>query len=133
MMTGLTARPAAMPCTADRADGGGHVTEVSLGVSISSLLPGLSGPGGSEGMHPGAVLAVLRGGYHGTRLNPARAAGLTLSRASLAAAGAAPGAGMLAARRAGRCTLAESARVAPSLSLESAGKLSPRPGQGGEA
>jgi NADH:ubiquinone oxidoreductase subunit F (NADH-binding) len=127
---GTAAEPGSMLCTIQRAAGARHVTEVPLGVSISSLLPGLSGSGGSEGKRSGAgeaaaVQAVLVGGYHGTWLDPARAAGLALSRASLAAAGAAPGAGVLAALPAGRCGLAETARVARYLALESAGQCGP--------
>ena len=116
---GLPGEPGSMLCTVHRADGAGHVTEAALGTALPALLPGLSGPGSS------AVQAVLCGGYHGTWLDPGTAAGLVLSRASLRAAGAAPGAGVLAELPASRCGLAETARVARYLALESAGQCGP--------
>jgi hypothetical protein len=56
-------------CTVLAGSGASHVTEAELGTPISSLLPGLSGPGSGEGLQ-----AVLCGGYHGTWLEPGRAA-----------------------------------------------------------
>jgi NADH:ubiquinone oxidoreductase subunit F (NADH-binding) len=93
------------------------VTETSLGTPLTALLPELA-PGGP-------VQAVLCGGYHGAWLDPARAARLTLSNADLKPAGAFVGAGVLAALPAGRCGLAETARVARYLALESAGQCGP--------
>jgi NADH:ubiquinone oxidoreductase subunit F (NADH-binding) len=115
---GLPGEPGSMLCTVHRADGSSLVTEAALGAPLPGLLPGLSAPGG-------AVQAVLCGGYHGTWLDPAQAAGLTLSRASLGPAGAGPGAGVLAELPASRCGLAETARVARYLALESAGQCGP--------
>jgi NADH:ubiquinone oxidoreductase subunit F (NADH-binding) len=71
------------------------------------------------------VQAILCGGYHGAWLEPAQAARLTLSNASLRPAGAFAGAGVLAGLPAGRCGLAETARVARYLALESAGQCGP--------
>ena len=73
----------------------------------------------------GAVQAVLVGGYHGTWLPAAEAAGLPLANEALRPLGAAVGAGVLAALPADRCGLAETARVARYLALESAGQCGP--------
>jgi NADH:ubiquinone oxidoreductase subunit F (NADH-binding) len=73
----------------------------------------------------GPVQAVLAGGYHGTWLPATDAARLPLAGAALGPFGAAAGAGVLAALPAGRCGLAEAARVARYLALESAGQCGP--------
>ena len=73
----------------------------------------------------GPVQAVLVGGYHGAWLPAAEAAGLPLANAALRPLGAAVGAGVLAALPADRCGLAETARVARYLALESAGQCGP--------
>jgi NADH:ubiquinone oxidoreductase subunit F (NADH-binding) len=131
---GLPGEPGSMLCSVLRADGGSHVTEAALGAPLAGLLPGLRGTGREAGPGqasaaggPGreAVQAVLVGGYHGTWLSPDQAAGLALSQASLGAAGAAPGAGVLAELPASRCGLAETARVVRYLALESAGQCGP--------
>jgi NADH:ubiquinone oxidoreductase subunit F (NADH-binding) len=69
--------------------------------------------------------AVLIGGYAGTWVEAAEAAQLRLDRDSLAPAGAALGAGVLAALPADRCGLAETARVVGHLAGESAGQCGP--------
>jgi len=69
--------------------------------------------------------AVLIGGYAGTWVAAGRAANLRLDRESLAPAGAALGAGVLAALPADRCGLRESARVVGYLAAESAGQCGP--------
>jgi NADH:ubiquinone oxidoreductase subunit F (NADH-binding) len=69
--------------------------------------------------------AVLIGGYAGTWIEAGRAAHLHLDRGSLAPAGAALGAGVLAALPADRCGLAETARVVGYLAGESAGQCGP--------
>ena len=69
--------------------------------------------------------AVLIGGYHGAWL-PIDAVGtLTLDNAALKTYGAALGAGVVAARPADRCGLAEAARVVRYLAAESAGQCGP--------
>ena len=68
---------------------------------------------------------MLVGGYHGAWLAPGRAAGADAEQRVAAAAGALAGAGVLAALPAGRCGLAETARVAGYLALESAGQCGP--------
>ena len=69
--------------------------------------------------------AVLIGGYAGTWAEAGRAATLRLDRTSLAPAGAALGAGVLAALPADRCGLVETARVVGYLAGESAGQCGP--------
>jgi|tagenome__1003787_1003787.scaffolds.fasta_scaffold20967922_3 NADH:ubiquinone oxidoreductase subunit F (NADH-binding) len=69
--------------------------------------------------------AVLIGGYAGTWIEARRAADLRLDRSSLGPAGAALGAGLLAALPADRCGLRESARVAGYLAGQSAGQCGP--------
>src|SRR6266704_2093316 len=108
-----------------------NVAEVPLGTGIAGLLGLDAGPGrpaGAGGAVPsaaGPVQAVLVGGYHGTWLPAATAAGLPLANAALRPLGAAAGAGVLAALPADRCGLAETARVARYLALESAGQCGP--------
>ncbi len=68
---------------------------------------------------------MLSGGYHGAWLPAAAAARMTLSNAHLEPAGAFVGAGVLVAFPAGRCGIAETARVARYLALESAGQCGP--------
>ena len=69
--------------------------------------------------------AVLSGGYHGAWLPAANAARMTLSNEHLQAAGAFVGAGVLVGLPADRCGIAETARVARYLALESAGQCGP--------
>ena len=71
------------------------------------------------------VQAVLIGGYAGTWVEARRAAELRLDRGSLAPAGAALGAGVLAALPADRCGLRETARVVGYLAEQSAGQCGP--------
>jgi NADH:ubiquinone oxidoreductase subunit F (NADH-binding) len=69
--------------------------------------------------------AVLVGGYHGAWLPGAHAQRLPLTNAALRPLGAAVGAGVLAALPGDRCGIAETARVARYLALESAGQCGP--------
>ncbi len=111
---GTPAEPGSMLATLHQAGGRVDVVETTLGTPLRDLL--------ALGGHTGAVLA---GGYHGAWLTMTEAAQLTLSNASLNPAGAAAGAGVLAALPAGRCGLAETARVVRYLALESAGQCGP--------
>ncbi|HUJ07935.1 MAG TPA: NADH-ubiquinone oxidoreductase-F iron-sulfur binding region domain-containing protein [Streptosporangiaceae bacterium] len=111
---GTPDEPGTMLCTVHAADGGVHVTEAALGTPLRALTG--TGPD---------VQAVLCGGYHGAWLNGQDAARLRLANADLRPAGAFTGAGVLAALPAGRCGLAETARVARYLALESAGQCGP--------
>jgi NADH:ubiquinone oxidoreductase subunit F (NADH-binding) len=110
---GTPEEPGTMLCTLHQANGLVTVGEAELGTALGSLLD-LSG-----------ASAVLAGGYHGTWIPAARAAGLRLSNASLKQSGARTGAGVLAALPADRCGLAETARVAGYLARESAGQCGP--------
>jgi NADH:ubiquinone oxidoreductase subunit F (NADH-binding) len=110
---GTPDEPGTMLCTLRQASGSVDVAEAAIGTPLATLLD-LSAAG-----------AVLVGGYHGAWLATPKAAGLTLSNAQLRPAGAFTGAGVLAALPADRCGLAESARVARYLALESAGQCGP--------
>jgi NADH:ubiquinone oxidoreductase subunit F (NADH-binding) len=126
---GTEAESGSMLVTLHLADGRPSVAEVPVGAGIADLL-GLAPTPGHHAQADvpsgtGPVQAVLVGGYHGTWLPAAQAARLSLARAALSPLGAAPGAGVLAALPAGRCGLAETARVATYLALESAGQCGP--------
>jgi NADH:ubiquinone oxidoreductase subunit F (NADH-binding) len=69
--------------------------------------------------------AVLLGGYHGTWLTVDEMTFAKLSRSDLAALGASPGAGVVAALGAGTCGLVEMSRVMSYLAEESAGQCGP--------
>jgi NADH:ubiquinone oxidoreductase subunit F (NADH-binding) len=133
---GTEAEPGTMLATLHLADGRTSVAEVPLGTSLAGLLgldarPGPAAPGAAEAEVPcvpsasGPVQAVLVGGYHGAWLPAAEAAALPLANAALRPLGAMVGAGVLAALPAARCGLAETARVARYLALESAGQCGP--------
>jgi NADH:ubiquinone oxidoreductase subunit F (NADH-binding) len=128
---GTEAEPGTMLATLHLADGRTSVAEVPLGASLAGLLgldampTGPAGPGPSVPSAFGPVQAVLVGGYHGAWLPAAEAASLPLANAALRPLGAAVGAGVLAALPADRCGLAETARVARYLALESAGQCGP--------
>jgi NADH:ubiquinone oxidoreductase subunit F (NADH-binding) len=125
-LLGLDARPGP-------AGPGASVTEVPLGADLADLLgldgrpgpaeAGAAGPGVPSAFGP--VQAVLVGGYHGAWLSAAEAAALPLVNTALRPLGALVGAGVLAALPSGRCGLAETARVARYLALESAGQCGP--------
>jgi NADH:ubiquinone oxidoreductase subunit F (NADH-binding) len=144
---GTQAEPGSMLATIRYAGGGARIIEAAIGTPLSSLLredlrsylhagdDRAGQPGQTAGDLPGQqdqpgraahrTRAVLAGGYHGTWIPAVRAARLTLDNESLKRAGASVGAGMLAALPAGRCGLAETARVASYLALESAGQCGP--------
>jgi NADH:ubiquinone oxidoreductase subunit F (NADH-binding) len=130
---GTEAEPGTMLATLHLADGRTSVAEVPLGTNLAGLL-GLDdtqGPAEAGTARPcvpsafGPVQAVLVGGYHGAWLPAGQAAALPLANAALRPLGAAVGAGVLAALPADRCGLAETARVARYLALESAGQCGP--------
>jgi NADH:ubiquinone oxidoreductase subunit F (NADH-binding) len=126
---GTEAEPGSMLVTLHPAGGRTSVAEVPIGTGIAGLLGLEPGPGHQARANApsgtGPVQAVLAGGYHGTWLPAAEAARLPLASAALGPLGAAAGAGVLAALPAGRCGLAETARVARYLALESAGQCGP--------
>jgi NADH:ubiquinone oxidoreductase subunit F (NADH-binding) len=128
-LAGTEAEPGSMLATLHLADGRTGVTEVPLGTGLADLLgldTAAAAPGGdSVPSAAGPVRAVLVGGYHGAWLPAAEAARLPLANAALRPLGAAVGAGVVAALPADRCGLAETARVARYLALESAGQCGP--------
>jgi NADH:ubiquinone oxidoreductase subunit F (NADH-binding) len=111
---GTEAEPGSMLCSVLQAGGRSGVVELASGAPLAGVL----------GLGPD-VQAVLCGGYHGAWLHPAQAARLPLTNAALRPAGAFVGAGVLIALPAGRCGLAETARVARYLALESANQCGP--------
>ena len=94
------------------------VYEVEIGMPVGAVLDLGGGPSGPLG-------GLLIGGYFGTWADPAQARELPLSSTGLAALGAGPGAGLLAALPADVCGLAEAARIARYLAGESAGQCGP--------
>jgi NADH:ubiquinone oxidoreductase subunit F (NADH-binding) len=132
---GTADEPGSMLVTLLLPDGQRSVVEVPIGIPVAGLLgfggqpplpPGRDG-GGGDGLitSAGPVQAVLVGGYHGAWLPAAQAARLPLANAALHPFGATVGAGVVAALPAGRCGIAETARVARYLALESAGQCGP--------
>jgi len=109
---GTQDEPGSMLATLHQADGRTGVVETTLGTPIAGLL-----------RLP--ARAVLVGGYHGAWLPAEQAGRLPLANAALRPLGAVVGAGVLAALPADRCGLAETARVASYLALESAGQCGP--------
>jgi NADH:ubiquinone oxidoreductase subunit F (NADH-binding) len=111
---GTDAEPGSMLATVYKPDTKPYVIETEPGTPLAHLL----------GADPN-VQAWLVGGYHGTWLPIPDAVGLRLDNASLRPAGAAVGAGVLAALPASRCGLAETAHVVRYLAAESAGQCGP--------
>ena len=111
---GLPAEPGSMLCTVLDAGGQTAVAETALGTPLGRLI-----------RLDDRVQAVLVGGYHGGWLTVAAARELTLSNRDLRPAATFAGAGVLAALPVASCGLAETARVARYLALESAGQCGP--------
>jgi NADH:ubiquinone oxidoreductase subunit F (NADH-binding) len=111
---GTDDEPGSMLCTVHQADGSRNVVETALGTPLHSLLRLDAG-----------TQAVLCGGYHGAWLPATEARALPLANAALKPAGTFIGAGVLVALPAQCCGLAETARVARYLALESAGQCGP--------
>ncbi len=92
------------------------IAEVPTGLPLGHVLDicGASLPGG-----------VLTGGYHGMWLTPDAAYEVPVSRAGLAAAGGALGAGIVLVLGADTCPLGEVSRVASYLAMQSSGQCGP--------
>jgi NADH:ubiquinone oxidoreductase subunit F (NADH-binding) len=116
---GTNSAPGSTLCTIRRGDGRPRIAEVPLGIPLRNLL----GLPGEQAL--ARESAVLIGGYHGTWVPAAQAARLRLDNDSLGAVGATVGAGIIIALPSDRCGLAETARVARYLALESAGQCGP--------
>jgi NADH:ubiquinone oxidoreductase subunit F (NADH-binding) len=115
---GTKAEPGTMLTTVQQPDGKTHVIEAEIGSPLRTLLQ-------SQGQAGASAQAVLIGGFHGTWLPAAAAVTLSLDNQALKRHGAALGAGVIAALPAGRCGLAEAARVTRYLAAESAGQCGP--------
>jgi len=111
---GTRDEPGSMLCTVRESDGHARVLEAALGTPLPRLLRL-----GDD------VQAVLVGGYHGGWLSLPDARRLALCNADLRPAGTIVGAGVVVALPAAYCGLAETASVARSLALESAGQCGP--------
>ena len=94
------------------------VHEIAIGTPVGEVL-GLAGGASAP------LQALLVGGYFGTWISAATAAAQPFSAAGLAALGARPGAGLIAALPGDACGLAETARVVRYLADESAGQCGP--------
>ena len=111
---GTAAEPGSMLTTLYPAGGGCRVAETAVGTPLRTLLSA-----------DGQTQAWLVGGYHGSWLQLPDSGGLTLDNESLHRAGAAAGAGVLAALPSHYCGLTETARVVAYLAAESAGQCGP--------
>jgi NADH:ubiquinone oxidoreductase subunit F (NADH-binding) len=111
---GTRDEPGSMLCTIRESHSQVRVLEAALGTPLSWLLRL-----GDD------VQAVLVGGYHGGWLSLPDARRLALCNADLRPAGTIAGAGVLVALPAAYCGLTETASVARSLALESAGQCGP--------
>ena len=111
---GTADEPGSMLCTVRDPGGRVRIVETALGTPLHRLV-----------WLGDDVQALLVGGYHGGWLAASSARQLSLSNADLRPAGAMIGAGVLVALPAAYCGLAETARVARSLALESAGQCGP--------
>lgn len=94
------------------------VYEVEIGMPVGAVLDLAGGQAGPLG-------GLLVGGYFGSWVDPAQAAGVPMSSEGLRVLGASLGAGLLAALPADVCGLAETARIARYLASESAGQCGP--------
>ncbi|MCX4744755.1 SLBB domain-containing protein [Kitasatospora sp. NBC_01287] len=94
------------------------VYEIPLGTPLGSVLD-------SAGGVAEPVQAILVGGFFGSWLPAAPAAGVPFTKTDLAAAGAGPGAGVLVALPQDACGLAETARVLDHLAAQSARQCGP--------
>ena len=111
---GTAAEPGSMLTSIYSPDGKCQVVETEIGAPLRTLLS--SGP---------ETQAWLVGGYHGSWLPVAQAAGLALDNDSLRRYGATVGAGVLVALPSDRCGLTEAARVTGYLAAEWAGQCGP--------
>ncbi|HEY2077567.1 MAG TPA: NADH-ubiquinone oxidoreductase-F iron-sulfur binding region domain-containing protein [Streptosporangiaceae bacterium] len=111
---GTADEPGSVLCTVRDPGGRVRIIETAIGTPLHRLV--WLGDG---------VQALLVGGYHGGWLSTPAARQLSLSNADLRPAGAMVGAGILVALPTAYCGLAETAHVARSLALESAGQCGP--------
>ena len=115
---GSASEPGSMLVTVLGAVSEPSVLEVAIGTPVTRIL---SQAGGAAA----PLQALLIGGYSGTWVSAAQAAGRPFSADGLAGLGAAPGAGLIAALPTDACGLRETARVARYLAGQSAGQCGP--------
>ena len=100
------------------------VYEIETGTPVGALLE-LAGGAAAQPGAPGALGALLIGGYFGTWPEAAAALPLPFLSAGLAPVGASPGAGVIAMLLRTACGLAETARITRYLARSSAGQCAP--------
>src|SRR5215472_2962255 len=115
---GTVAEPGSMLVTLIGAVRRPGVYEIEIGQPAGEILGLAGGPAAPLG-------ALLIGGYFGTWAHPEAVCPLPFSANGLSEVGASPGAGLIAALPADSCGLAETARVARYLAVESAGQCGP--------
>src|SRR5215472_9344906 len=115
---GTAAEPGSMLVTVIGAVRQPGVREIEIGTPAGEVLGLAGGPAAPLG-------ALLIGGYFGTWAHPEAVCPLPFSANGLSEVGASPGAGLIAALPADSCGLAETARVARYLAVESAGQCGP--------
>jgi len=115
---GTAAEPGSMLVTLIGAVRRPGVYEIEIGQPAGEILGLAGGPAAPLG-------ALLIGGYFGTWAHPEAVCPLPFSANGLSEVGASPGAGLIAALPADSCGLAETARVARYLAVESAGQCGP--------
>ncbi|HUZ83562.1 MAG TPA: NADH-ubiquinone oxidoreductase-F iron-sulfur binding region domain-containing protein [Gaiellales bacterium] len=94
------------------------VFEIAVGTAVGEVVE-------QAGGSPGALRALLVGGFFGTWLDASRAWPLPFSHDGLAAAGGGPGAGVVIALPNGACGIAETARLLRWYAAEGAGQCGP--------
>ncbi len=132
---GTSAEPGSMLVTVTGRSRVPAVYDVAHGTALSVLVGSAGSDGGDGSLGSVGVFArqavrhevsaVLLGGYHGTWVSAADVPRLALTRESLGAIGASPGAGVVVALPASICGLVESARVLRFLAEASAGQCGP--------
>jgi NADH:ubiquinone oxidoreductase subunit F (NADH-binding) len=115
---GTEAEPGSTLVTVIGAVNSPGVYEIECGTSLDRLFAGAGGVSGAIG-------GLLVGGYFGSWLPAAVAAGLELSSAGLARHDAALGCGVVVALPASACPIAETVRVAIYLATETANQCGP--------
>ena len=115
---GTEEHPGSSLVTVSYGPGSVSVYEIELGVPLTNVLA-------HAGVDPGAIQAVLVGGYFGAWVAASELAGVRLDNESLAPFGSGFGCGAVTPLPVGVCGLAEAARAARWLAGENAGQCGP--------